>query len=73
MSSTTSKFTFTCWYRGSNGFKKEKALLLDISNGYVTLLLESGRFVVDHIEYATLDDAAGVFEQCEWTDGEGDA
>lgn len=70
MISTTSKSAFPCWYREHGDAVKEKALLFDISNGYAALLLESGRFIFDHIEYVTLDNAEGVFEQCDWLDDE---
>lgn len=58
------------WYQKPSSDKRVKALLLDTSNGYATIALESGGFVFDHIEYVTLDDAVGVFEQCEWMDGD---
>ena len=58
------------WYSKPFSDKKVKALLLDTYDGYATIALESARFVVDHIEYVTLDDTAGVFEQYEWMDGE---
>nr|DAM72063.1 MAG TPA: hypothetical protein [Caudoviricetes sp.] len=58
------------WYSKPGSDKRVKALLLDTYDGYATIALESGRFVIDHIEYLTLDDAAGVFEQHEWMDGE---
>ena len=58
------------WYAKPGSDRKVKALLCSESNGYATIALESGKIVVDHIEYLTLDDAAGVFEQCEWMDGE---
>lgn len=58
------------WYSKPCSDKKVKALLLDTYDGYATIALESARFVVDHIEYVTLDDTAGVFEQYEWMDGE---
>ena len=58
------------WYSKPFSGKKVKALLLDTYNGYATIALESGRFVNDHIEYVTLDDTAGVFEQYQWMDGE---
>lgn len=70
MISTTDKFAFTCWYKVPCCDKKFKALLFDVSNGQATLLLESGQFLIDRIEYVTLDGAANVFEQCEWTDGD---
>lgn len=57
------------WYSKPFSGKKVKALLLDTYNGYATIALESGRFVTDHIEYVTLDDTVGVFEQYEWMDG----
>lgn len=58
------------WYSKPGSDKRVKALLLDTYNGYATIALESGRFVTDHIEYVTLDNTAGVFEQYEWMDGE---
>ena len=67
---TTSKFAFTCWYMHRE--RITKALLFDISDGYATLLLESGQFITDHIEHVTLDGTANIFKQCEWTDGEDD-
>lgn len=57
------------WYSKPFSGKKFKALLLDTYNGYATIVLESGLFVTDHVEYVTLDDTAGVFEQYEWMDG----
>lgn len=57
------------WYSKPFSNKMFKALLLDTYNGYATIALESGRFVTDHIEYVTLNDTAGVFEQYEWMDG----
>lgn len=70
MISTTDKFAFTCWYKVPCCDKKFKALLFDISNGRATFLTESGQFLTDRIEYITVDGAAGLFEQCEWTDGD---
>lgn len=63
-------FPIPAWYSKPGSDKRIKALLCGESGGYATIALESGRFVVDHIEYVTLDDAAGVFEQYEWMDGE---
>lgn len=58
------------WYSKPDSDKRVKALLLDTYNGYATIVLKSGRFVTDHIEYMTLDDAACVFKQYNWMDGE---
>lgn len=58
------------WYSKTGSDKRVKALLFNTFNGYATIALESGKFIVDHIEYVTLDDTAGVFEQYEWMDGE---
>lgn len=58
------------WYSKPCDDKRVKALLLDTYNGYATIALESGKFISDHIEYVTLDDTAGVFEQYERMDGE---
>ena len=54
------------WYSKPGSDKRDKAILLDTYSGYATIALESGRFITDHIEYMTLDDAAGVFDQYEW-------
>ena len=70
MINTTNKFAFTCWYKVPCCDEKFKVLLFDISDGIATFLDESGQFMTDRIEYITLDGAAGVFEQCKWTDGE---
>lgn len=70
MISTTNNFALACWHRKRGVDAKTKALLFDISDGYATILLESGEFIIDHIEYVTLDSVATVFEQCEWMDGE---
>lgn len=58
------------WYSRPGSDKRVKALLYDEYNGYATVALESGKFIVDHIEYVTIDDISGVFEQYEWMDGE---
>lgn len=63
-------FPILVWYSKPGSDKRVKALLLDTYNGYATIVLESGRFVTDHIEYMTLDDAAGVFGQYNWLNGE---
>lgn len=63
-------FPIPAWYSKPGSGKRIKALLYSESNGYATIALESGKFVVDHIEYVTPDDVAGMFEQYEWMDGE---
>lgn len=54
------------WYSRPCSDKRVKALLLDTYNGYATIALESGRFVVDHIEYVTLDYPERIFAAFLW-------
>ena len=52
------------WYSKPGSDKRVKAGLLDTSNGYATIALESGKLISDHVEYVTLDspkDAFAVF------------
>lgn len=68
MINTANEFGPTCWYQNGKDSQKEKALLLDISNGYATLLLESGRFTTCRVESLILNDIDNIFEQYEWCD-----
>lgn len=60
-----------CWYSKPGSDKKTKALLLDTYNGYATIALESGKLIVDHIEYVTLDSPKDAFAVFTWGDEEG--
>lgn len=59
-------FPIPVWYSKPGNDKRVKALLYSESNGYATIALESGRFVVDHIEYVTLDYPERVFAAFLW-------
>ena len=54
------------WYSRPGNDKRFKALLYGEHNGYATIALESGKFVVDHIEYMTLDYPERVFAAFLW-------
>lgn len=60
------------WYLKPGSDKRFKALLLDTYNGYATIALESGKFILDHIEYVTLDSPKDAFAVFAWKDGEGE-
>lgn len=60
-----------CWYSKPCSDKKTKALLLDTYNGYATIALESGKLIVDYIEYVTLDSPKDAFAVFTWGDEEG--
>lgn len=59
-------FPIPVWYSKPGNDRRVKALLCSESNGYATIALESGRFVVDHIEYVTLDYPERVFAEFLW-------
>ena len=58
------------WYSKPCSDKKVKALLLDTSNGYATIALESGKLIYDHVEYVTLDSPKDAFAVFTWANGE---
>lgn len=59
-------FPIPVWYSKPGSDKMVKALLYSEHDGYATFALESGRFVVDHIEYVTLAYPGRVFAESLW-------
>lgn len=59
-------FPIPVWYSKPGSDKRVKALLYGEHDGYATFALESGRFVVDHIEYVTLAYPRRVFAEYLW-------
>lgn len=57
------------WYSKPGSDKRVKALLLEISNGYATIALESGKLVSDHAEYVTFDSPKDAFAVFTWAGG----
>lgn len=57
------------WYSKPGSNKRVKALLLDTSNGYATIALESGKLISDRAEYVTFDSPKVAFAEFTWKDG----
>nr|DAR27693.1 MAG TPA: hypothetical protein [Caudoviricetes sp.] len=57
------------WYSKPGSNKRVKALLLDTSNGYATIVLESGKLISDRAEYVTFDSPKVTFAEFTWKDG----